>query len=125
MEITPLAADNPQLINAYGEGGFRISGRSYRGSVLVLPTQTLQLDARTAAELAGHHLEPVAAFSPGIELLLAGCGAEIALFDDSVFGALKSGGVAVEAMNTGAACRTFNVLLAEDRRVAAVLIAVD
>ncbi len=125
MDIKPLAAGDRQLINAYGDGGFRISGRSYRGSVLVLPTETLELDASAAGDLAARHLEPIAAFAPRIELLLVGCGPDLALFDDAVFGGLKSSGVAVETMNTGAACRTFNVLLAEDRRVASVLIAVD
>ena len=125
MEMTPLAAASPQLINAYGDGGFRISGRSFTGSVLVLPTETLQLDAHAAIDLDAHLFEPVAAFVPRIELLLVGCGADVAHFDDAVFGALKSGGTAVEPMNTGAACRTFNVLLAEGRRVAAALVAVD
>ena len=125
MALTPPEAAAPQHINAYGDGGFRIGGRSYRGSVLVLPHQTMALAVSDAADLAARHLEPVAAFTPRVELLLVGCGPEISIFDDAVFAALKSAGAAVEVMNTGAACRTFNVLLAEDRRVAAVLFAVD
>lgn len=125
MDIKPLGVADRQLIAAYGDGGFRINGRTYRGSVLVLPTETLELDVHAARDLAARHLDPVSAFEPRIELLLVGCGADLAIFDRSVFSALKSGAVAVEPMNTGAACRTFNVLLAEDRRVAAVLIAVE
>ena len=120
---SPRATANsstPTATAAFASAAGPTGGRS-----LSYRPETLELDASAAGDLAARHLEPIAAFAPRIELLLVGCGPDLALFDDAVFGGLKSSGVAVETMNTGAACRTFNVLLAEDRRVASVLIAVD
>jgi uncharacterized protein len=62
--------------------------------------------------------------TPAIEILLIGCGARAKLIEPNLLVDLKNAGIAVEPMDTGAACRTFNVLIAEDRRVAAALIPV-
>jgi uncharacterized protein len=60
-----------------------------------------------------------------VELLLVGTGGRMAQIDRTLRQALRADGVVVEVMDTGAACRTYNVLMAEGRRVAAALIAVD
>jgi uncharacterized protein len=62
--------------------------------------------------------------NPAIEILLIGCGTRAKLIEPNLLADLKNAGIAVESMDTGAACRTFNVLIAEDRRVAAALIPV-
>ena len=103
---------------------FRVTGAVHQGSVLVLPERTLawavaDLSAVTAASMA-----PVTAADPAVELLILGCGAAFAPAPPPLRDALRAHGVVVEGMATPAACRTFNVLLAEDRRVAAALIAV-
>jgi len=67
----------------------------------------------------------VLAAEPPVEVLLVGCGSAMALIDPDLRDAARARGVALEPMDTGAACRTYNVLMAEDRRVAAALIAVD
>ena len=61
----------------------------------------------------------------GVDLLLLGCGAAMRPVAPALRAALRKAGIAVEPMDTGAACRTFNVLLAEGRRVAAALVAVS
>lgn len=59
-----------------------------------------------------------------IDILLIGSGAGPALFPTALRAELRTFGMVLEWMDTGAACRTFNILLAEERRIAAALIAV-
>jgi uncharacterized protein len=125
VDVTPRASSGRQLINAYGDGGFRIAGVAHRGSVLVLPERTLPWPVAVMAELTLAGLEPLLEAGPLTEILLIGCGAAIAFIPKPLREALRARHISVDGMNTGAACRTYNVLLAEDRRVAAALIAVD
>ncbi len=125
MDVTPLVPQGRQIIESYGNGGFTVTGASYRGSLLVLPesTQVWPLADIADIDLAG--LEPVLAAEPPVEVLLIGCGGSMAFIDPDLRAAAQARGVALEPMDTGAACRTYNVLVMEDRRVAAALIAVD
>jgi uncharacterized protein len=115
----------PLVIASYRGGGFAIAGTRYSGSILLFrdrvltwpPTRVEEIDA---AVLAAH----VAECETRVELLLLGCGRQLVPVAPDLRAALKERGVAVEPMDTGAACRTFNVLTAEERRVAAALIAV-
>ena len=125
MDITPLLPAGRQVVEAYGDGGFRVSGEDYRGSVLVFPEVTLAWPVAAIGELSAASLAPVTARDAAIDLLLVGCGARMALIDPAVRGEVRADGVVIEAMDTGAACRTYNVLMAEGRAVAAALIAVD
>lgn len=123
MDITPRIAADRQLIQAYGSGGFRISQTRYEGGVLVFPDRVLPWPVRSAAELGAENLAPVQ--GAGVELLLIGCGRSTALIPPALRQTVRAWGAVIEAMDTGAACRTYNVLLSEERRVAAALIAVD
>ena len=125
MDLAPDPAAHRQIIEGYGTGTFRVSGVAYRGSVLVFPEGTRAWPVNALAQLAAESLAPVVAARPAIELLLVGCGARAAPLATEVRRALREAGIALEAMDTGAACRTYNVLVAEDRRVAAALIALD
>ena len=118
MELTPLVQPGQQVIESYGPSGFRVSGETYRGSILVFPDRTVTWAGAAMTEAA---LAPVVEHG-GIELLLLGLGARMAPVAAALRIALKAHGIAVEAMDTGAACRTYNVLLAEDRHVAAALL---
>jgi len=60
----------------------------------------------------------------GVEILLLGCGRRMAMVPSALRARLKAAGIVVDAMDTGAACRTYSVLLAEGRRVAAALLPV-
>ena len=124
-DITPLVASGRQLIDSYGEGRFRIAGVILTGSVLVLPERVEPWPVAEAAAVTLASLAPVTQAEPPPEILLVGCGKSFGPAPTGLGAALRQVGVALEWMDTGAACRTFNVLLAEERRVAAALIAVE
>lgn len=124
MEFTPSAPAGLQVIQAYGDGGFRIAGAVFRTPVLVLPNATVPWAVTKTEEATPENLEPIIAFAPAVEILVLGGGAHSAVVDSVTGEILRGQGIALEAMPTGAACRTYNVLLAEDRRVAAALIPV-
>lgn len=125
VDITPLLPGGRQIVESYGEGRFRVSGTQHQGSILVLPERTLAWPVTAFAEITLATLEPLLAAEPRPELLLLGCGSRLALLPSALRSGLRARGLGVEAMDTGAACRTYNVLLAEGRAVAAALIAVD
>jgi uncharacterized protein len=121
----PSAPRAPKLIERYGKGGFRVSGQTLTGSILVLNDRVESWPVADIAHLSVESLQPVIAAAPPIQILLLGCGPRIAFIAPPLRQALREAGVVIDAMDTGAACRTYNVLLAEERRVAAALIAVD
>lgn len=123
MDITPRLGPDRQLIQAYGGGGFRISQVRYEGGVLVFPDRVLPWPLRGVGELDAESLAPLQ--GAGVELLLIGCGRAAAPIPPALRQVVRAWGAVIEAMDTGAACRTYNVLLSEERRVAAALIAVD
>jgi len=119
-----ISLDQPTTINVvrgYGPGVVRIGGRSFGSSVIVTPT-TLIEDWRPAAigQLLAEDLEPLLRLRP--EVLLIGSGARQVFPARATLAALYSAGLGFEVMDTGAACRTYNVLAAEGRDVAAALI---
>jgi uncharacterized protein len=113
------------IIDTYGNGGFRFAGMSHRGSLLCLPTGMHAWAAQASGEITLDSLAPVFAAAGDIDVLLVGLGKEIAGFDKSVRAALRERNIIVEAIATGGAVRTYNILLGEDRAVAAALLAVD
>ena len=125
MDITPAVPAGRQVVESYGGGRFRVSGTSFDGSVLVLPEQTVAWDVTRLEDLSPEHLRPVLDLASGIEILLLGCGPKTRPVASELRDALREQGISLEPMDTGAACRTYNVLLAEGRRVAAALIAIE
>jgi uncharacterized protein len=120
---TPKLASGLQVVQGYRAGGFTIAGVRHEGSVLVFPDRALKLAASTLAELDLGGLEPVRAAEPVPEILVVGTGAVSVSFPPELRQAIRGWGVVVEAMATPAACRTYDVLLAEGRRAAAALLA--
>jgi len=112
-------------IDAYGEGGFRFADMSHRGSILCLPSGIYGWEPGDPGLLAETDFERVIAEAAQIEILLVGTGRDIRLLPAPLREALKQARIPVDPMSTGAAARTYNVLLAEDRAVAAALVAVD
>lgn len=112
-------------IDSFGAGGFRFADMSHRGSILVTPAGIRIWPVARFAEIDLQSLQPVLDEAEGIDFLLIGTGADIAFVPPALREGLKALGITVEGMATGAAARTYNVLVAEDRRVAAALIAVD
>jgi uncharacterized protein len=111
-------------IEAYGRGGFRFAGMSHRGSILILPTGIHAWRVTDPRAMTPADFTPVWREAPPIEFLLVGTGTSIVPFPDALRRPFREAGISVDAMQTGAAARTYNVLLAEERRVAAALIAV-
>jgi uncharacterized protein len=127
MDLTPLVPQGRQIIESYGEGRFRVTGTLHTGSILVFASRTVSWAVADMAALSMENLAPIAAAGEAgeVDLLLIGCGARMAMIPGSLRAALRSKGIVSEPMDTGAACRTYNVLAAEGRKVAAALIAVD
>lgn len=112
-------------IDAYGAGGFRFAEMSHRGSILCLPSGVHGWDVTDPDAITAAALEQVLAEAGEIEVLLVGMGEEFRRVPKDVQAVLRDRGIVTDSMNTGSAVRTYNVLLAEDRAVAAALIAVD
>jgi uncharacterized protein len=111
-------------IDAYGNGGFRFAGMSHRGSLLCLPSGMHAWEVEAALDFSAESFEPIFAEANDIALLLIGTGRDPTPLPELLLARLRERGMAVEAMPTSAAARTWNVLLAEERRVAAGLVAV-
>ncbi len=120
MDVTPLVARDRQVIERYGASGFQVSGVAHSGAILVLPQATHPWPIAALAEATPASLAP--AVEAAVHILLLGCGKHIAPVPQALREELRAHGIVIEAMDTGAACRTYNVLLAEDRRVAAALL---
>jgi uncharacterized protein len=121
MELTPLVPTGRQTIERYGASGFRVAGVVYRGAVLVFPDRTLPWAAASVSSITWESLAPVVKHG-GVQILLLGLGRAMGVIPQPLRSALRAAGIVLEPMDTGAACRTYNVLLAEDRRVAAALL---
>jgi uncharacterized protein len=125
MDVTPAIAVDRQLITRYGGGRFHVGGAVYEGSVLVFPERTELWPVSEPGQIDAAGLQAVLVQRPAVEILLLGCGVRAVPVPADARRQLSAAGITVEPMDTGAACRTYNVLLGEARRVAAALIAVD
>ncbi len=112
-------------IDAYGNGGFRFADMSHRGSILILASGVYAWDVTDATQLAPEHFARVLAEKGQIGFLMLGTGVKQVFPSAAVRKAFADAGLGLETMSTGAAARTFNVLLGEGRPVAAALVAVE
>ncbi len=115
MRLNEIRFTDAVPVDGYGPGFFRIGGKVYRGPVIVLPSGV--------SGWAGFDdVAPLVAAVGAIDVLFVGTGAEIAHLPLVFREPLETAGLGVEAMASPAACRTFNVLLSEGRRVGLALI---
>jgi uncharacterized protein len=112
-------------VEAYGNGGFRFADMSHRGSILCLPSGIYGWEPVNPPVLDVQDIDRILAEAKDIEVLLVGTGTDLRPLSGELRAALKEARISADPMSTGAAVRTYNVLLAEDRAVAAALIAVD
>lgn len=124
MDVTPALPQGAKSIDSYGDGGFRVAGERFEGAVIVTPTAVSSWMAGAPCDLGAHEAQAVAQAVDGAELVLIGSGARPVPLPKAFREALTGAGVRVDVMDTGAACRTYSVLLAEGRSVAAALVAV-
>jgi len=125
MKPAPACYPGRAAIDAYGNGGFRFAGMSHRGSILCLPSGIYAWAVTEAEAISLDSLQPAIRERQALELLLLGTGRTGRLPSPELRRAFAEFGVALESMDTGAAARTYNVLLAEARPIAAALIAVE
>ncbi|KQS63216.1 hypothetical protein ASG39_14995 [Rhizobium sp. Leaf371] len=111
-------------IDAYGNGGFRFAGMSHRGSLLLLPSGIYGWEKEEGVPLTSADFDRVIAEAGDIEVILVGTGINIRPLSADVKTAFRSRSISSDPMSTGAAVRTYNIMLAEERNVAAALIAV-
>ena len=124
MHVEPIQFKSRMPVEAYGEGGFTLGGLTHRGSILLLADKVEPWAPTALSEITPDHLAPLIETAAEYEFLLLGCGFSMGRPPRLVFDALKEAGLRLEYMDTGAACRLYNVLIAEDRRLAGAMIAV-
>jgi uncharacterized protein len=123
-------ADAPHLprsaiIEAYGDGGFRFGGMSHRGSLLCFPDGIWAWPVNDVTELTTASLSAVFERAESLDFFLIGAGHNPWALPDDLRVRFHELSLSVDGMATGAAVRTYNILLAENRRVGAGLIAIS
>ncbi len=127
MDVTPLVKTGAQIIQSYADGGFRVSGARYDGAIIVDAAQTTPWSAaqeKDVKSLTEDDFTQLLSRAADIDVVLLGSGKTLIFLNPAIKNALKSQGLSIEVMDTGAACRTYNVLMAEGRRVTAALLPV-
>lgn len=125
MDVTPLVRQGQKIIQSYAKGRFRVSGDIHEGAIIVRPNAVSEWACDWQAGAKALCLSDFQLFldqKNEIDVVLLGAGASMADFPMTLRVDLKKAGLNVDVMDTGAACRTYNVLMAEGRRVAAALL---
>ena len=125
LDLSPVNIEGRNIIQSYGNGKFQINDKQFDHSILVFSDQIIPWAPIDTNNLIIDDFKKVLAVGPIVELLLLGCGKTTWFLPLPLRDELKEMGLVLEPMDTGAACRTFNVLLGEDRRIAAALMLVD
>jgi uncharacterized protein len=125
MSDPTTAPPSRPVLSGYGNGGFRINGEWHGGSVVLLPDSALPWLPANIAALTVEDFSAVVLTRQTPEILIVGCGRRAVLIPPVVRQHLREAGIVVDAMDTGAACRTYNVLVGEARNVAAALLAIE
>jgi uncharacterized protein len=109
------------MITGYGDGFVQVNGQRHESSVVVLPdSQPAAWEVSGFSALSTVHFQALAAQRP--ELVILGTGRRQRFPPPALYAALIQAGIGLEVMDTGAACRTYNILASEGRRVSAALI---
>lgn len=124
LEVSTLVAEGSKMITSYGDGVFRFGEESITGSILMFPKSVYAWDVKTVDDITVGSFKPIIEAADTVEILLLGMGKKLTRVPMEWRHALKEHGIVIEPMDTGAACRTYNVLVSEARRVAAAMIAV-
>lgn len=113
------------VIDGYGDGGFRFADMSHRGSLLCLPSGVHGWSVTEGEGIDVAALAPIVAEAGTFDFLVVGTGRSLVPLSAVAVAALREAGIRHEAMATGSALRMYNIMLGEDRRVAAAFVAVD
>jgi uncharacterized protein len=124
VKLSRHAPTDRQVVQRYGNGGFRVSGVDFTGSVIILPDGTKPWPLASVDDLSIEAFSSVLEVASSLDVFLLGCGTQMQLLNQDLRKFLRDGGLAVDTMETGAACRSYSVLVTEGRSVAAALIAI-
>ena len=124
MSVTLESPDGALLVEAYGEGGFRLMGRRVEGSLYVKETGFFPVSADDLAGVESATIDGLVAEHGKPEILLIGTGEQMTLLPKALRMHLEEQGIGYDVMSTGAAARTYNVLTIEGRDAAALLVQV-
>ncbi len=125
LEIRDAHYPGRAPLDAYGDGGFRFAEMSHRGSLLCVPSGIYGWNLKKPSEFSQEAFEKVLEEQDDIEVLLVGTGPDLLPLPADLKAMFREAGILADPMSTGAAVRTYNVLLSEERAVAAALLAVD
>lgn len=124
MQFKEVTSQEETAIASYGDGSFRIGEQRTKGSILITPKGYYPWDAVDISEISLENLKRITDQAEDIDILLIGAGDNMTFLNRQLRKSLEEATIAVDIMATGAAARTYNILLAEGRKVAAALIAV-
>jgi len=125
VDVTPLIRSDQQVIQSYANGVFKVSSVSYDHPIIVTAEETSAWDVDdglAVADLKIDHFKALIDNADHIDVVLFGAGKTMAFLPKDLRNALRDAGLSVDIMDTGAACRTYNVLMAEGRQVACALL---
>ncbi|POZ62138.1 Mth938-like domain-containing protein [Chromobacterium alticapitis] len=122
MKMHQASGQGKNLFTGYGEGHVLINAQRHDGNLIVSADKIVAWAPPDFSSLAVEHFEALLAYKP--EVVLFGSGKNQRFAHPRLYAALTQAGIGMECMDTQAACRTFNILLAEDRRVLAALLAI-
>lgn len=126
MDVTPLIKKGQQIIQSYAHGAFKVTGVVYPGAIIITSSATVAWDVADPVPeaLKSSDFEQFTAYTGQIDILIIGTGARPVFLPPDLVRPVKLLKINMETMDTGAACRTYNVLMTEGRRVAAALLPV-
>ena len=122
MDITPLVKSNLNIIQSYEGGVFKVSGKRFESSIIVTAIDISDFPKQNVEDLKEEDFDPILKMKDDFDVFLLGTGKIQSFLKPELSRALKQKGLHLEIMDTGAACRTYNVLLAEGRRVMVILL---
>jgi uncharacterized protein len=121
MKLNLTTAENNYLITAYSESYIEVNKQRHAGSLILMPQELiLDWDVKSFSDLIEKHLSEIAEFNT--EVVLLGTGEKHQFLHPKIYQSLTVKGIPIECMTTAAACRTYNILMSEDRNVLAALI---
>lgn len=121
MQLKKADGGDAFLVRGYGENGFRVAGMVQRGAVLVASDYAQPAPADSFEAIDAAAVTAIAQALGPVDVLLIGTGKAMKLLPSQVRTAFEAAGIPVDVMDTGAAARTYNVLVTEDRRAACLL----
>ncbi|MCF8474458.1 MAG: Mth938-like domain-containing protein [Emcibacter sp.] len=124
MDFKEVTSQSGTAITSYGDGGFRLGEIRCLGSILITPKGYYPWDVTDVSSITLESLGNITNQAENIDILLVGTGEKMVFLSKELRSALLSAHISVDVMGTGAAARTYNVLLAEGRKVAAAIIAI-